>query len=77
MLRRYLKSKAVAYFLTQAIKEKSLKKSAQEVGKVIDKISEKQFGEPASEKMQDRLIKGIKLFTDELIKELISDRKPK
>jgi len=75
MIKKFLKTKVVAYFLVNIIKEKSIKHTARAVAEMIDKVSEKQFGEKASEKLQAKLEKGLQLFTDTVIKELRRDRK--
>ena len=66
--------KTVAFALVKIIKEKRIKREAVKIAKQIDKISEKQFGEKQSEKIQGILENGLQLFVDTVIKELRRDR---
>ena len=77
MIKKFLKTKIVAYFLVQVIKEKRIKDTAIAVAEKIDKVSARQFGEEASEKLQEKLEIGLRLFTDTVIEELRRDRKKK
>ena len=71
---KFIAGKTVAYALVRVIKEKRIKHEAVKVAKHIDKMTEAAFGEKRSEKIQEILENGLRLFTDTVIEELRRDR---